>query len=252
MLTLKHLKMKEAIEQATINYRTEILRDALDRRGIPRTAHAARVDPRQLQRAQPDARDRSTIASRGSSSRRFTSRPASSTTRFAICSMPPRISAKGVRPQLMWTDPTDIVSAALKQKERRLASHIGHARRRPRRSAGPCRFGPGRAGVRPASGKRREIFAGGQRNQNQQPLRAGLRGVVGEGSGQRADRGREGPTGQALVPRQRPSGGVSGSGLGLVDCQHLYRRQWRQPACGKPRAEPRHDDVAAAADGVRR
>ena len=34
-----------------------------------------------------------------------------------------RISAKGVRPQLMWTDPTDIVSAALKQKERRLASH---------------------------------------------------------------------------------------------------------------------------------
>ena len=34
-----------------------------------------------------------------------------------------RITAKGVRPQLMWTDPTDIVSAALKQKERRLASH---------------------------------------------------------------------------------------------------------------------------------
>ncbi len=34
-----------------------------------------------------------------------------------------RISAKGVRPQPMWTDPTDIVSAALKQKQRRLASH---------------------------------------------------------------------------------------------------------------------------------
>jgi two-component system sensor histidine kinase KdpD len=34
-----------------------------------------------------------------------------------------RISAKGVHPQLMWTDPTDIVSAAVKQKERRLASH---------------------------------------------------------------------------------------------------------------------------------
>ena len=28
-MTLKHLKVKEAIEQATINYRTEILRDAL-------------------------------------------------------------------------------------------------------------------------------------------------------------------------------------------------------------------------------
>ena len=34
-----------------------------------------------------------------------------------------RISAKGVRPQLMWTDPTDIVSAALRQKQRKLASH---------------------------------------------------------------------------------------------------------------------------------
>ena len=34
-----------------------------------------------------------------------------------------RISAKGVRPQLLWTDPTDIVSAAVKQKERKLAAH---------------------------------------------------------------------------------------------------------------------------------
>ena len=38
-----------------------------------------------------------------------------------------RISAKGVRPQLMWSDPTDIVSAALKQKERKLDEAIwGH------------------------------------------------------------------------------------------------------------------------------
>jgi K+-sensing histidine kinase KdpD len=34
-----------------------------------------------------------------------------------------RISAKGVRPQLMWSDPTDIVNAALRQKERKLATH---------------------------------------------------------------------------------------------------------------------------------
>jgi K+-sensing histidine kinase KdpD len=34
-----------------------------------------------------------------------------------------RITAKGVHPQLTWTDPTDIISNALKQKERRLASH---------------------------------------------------------------------------------------------------------------------------------
>jgi two-component system sensor histidine kinase KdpD len=34
-----------------------------------------------------------------------------------------RISAKGIQPQLTWTDPTDIVNAAVKQKARRLASH---------------------------------------------------------------------------------------------------------------------------------
>lgn len=34
-----------------------------------------------------------------------------------------RISAKGLRPRLMWTDPTDIVAAAVKQKERTLAGH---------------------------------------------------------------------------------------------------------------------------------
>jgi len=34
-----------------------------------------------------------------------------------------RISAKGVRPQPTWSDPTDIVNAAVKQKERKLAAH---------------------------------------------------------------------------------------------------------------------------------
>jgi two-component system, OmpR family, sensor histidine kinase KdpD len=34
-----------------------------------------------------------------------------------------RISANGVRPQFEWTDPTDIVASALKQKQRRLAAH---------------------------------------------------------------------------------------------------------------------------------
>jgi K+-sensing histidine kinase KdpD len=34
-----------------------------------------------------------------------------------------RINARGVTPQLQWTDPTDIVNAAIKQKARRLASH---------------------------------------------------------------------------------------------------------------------------------
>ena len=34
-----------------------------------------------------------------------------------------RISAKGVLPQLIWTDPHDIVSSALKQKQSRLSAH---------------------------------------------------------------------------------------------------------------------------------
>ena len=77
-----------------------------------------------------------------------------------------RISAKGVVPQLMWTDPTDIVNAALKQKERRLASHwirLDLARDVP---LVHVELRAGRAGARTASGKRREIFAGRQRDQN--------------------------------------------------------------------------------------
>jgi two-component system, OmpR family, sensor histidine kinase KdpD len=34
-----------------------------------------------------------------------------------------RISAKGVRPQSAWSDPTDIVNAALRQEQRKLAGH---------------------------------------------------------------------------------------------------------------------------------
>ena len=59
------------------------------RRRIARTAHAARVDPGQLQRAQPDARRSPTIASRVPWSRQSAIRRVSSTTRFAICSTPP-------------------------------------------------------------------------------------------------------------------------------------------------------------------
>ncbi len=120
--TLEHLKVKEAVEQATINYRTEILRDALvggishELRSplasilgscsvlgkIPavtddRQSHAL-VDAIHDQAAQLDGQIRDLLDAS-------------------------RISAKGVQPQPMWTDPTDIVSAAVKQKERRLAGH---------------------------------------------------------------------------------------------------------------------------------
>jgi len=119
---LKHLKVKEAIEQATIDYRAGILRDAL----IGGISHELRTP----------------LASILGSCSVLNEAP-------AIVNDPParalvetihgqagqldcqirdllnaaRISANGVRPQMMWTDPTDIVSAALKQRERRLVSH---------------------------------------------------------------------------------------------------------------------------------
>jgi two-component system sensor histidine kinase KdpD len=121
-LTLKHLKTKEAIEQATINYRTEILRDAL----VGGVSHELR----------------SPLASILGSCSVLNQMPAILNDRQS-CELvdaiheqagrldseirdllnASRITAKGVRPQPTWTDPTDIVSAALKQKERRLASH---------------------------------------------------------------------------------------------------------------------------------
>jgi two-component system sensor histidine kinase KdpD len=120
--TLKHLKVKEAVEQATINYRTEILRDAL----VGGVSHELRTPLasilgscsvlNQMPAVRDDRRSRALVDAIHDQAGQLD---------IEICDLlnATRISAKGVRPQLMWTDPTDIVSAALKQKERRLASH---------------------------------------------------------------------------------------------------------------------------------
>jgi two-component system sensor histidine kinase KdpD len=120
--TLKHLKVKEAVEQATINYRTEILRDAL----VGGVSHELRTPLasilgscsvlNQMPAVRDDRRSRALVDAIHDQAGQLDSE---------ICDLlnATRISAKGVRPQLMWTDPTDIVSAALKQKECRLASH---------------------------------------------------------------------------------------------------------------------------------
>ncbi len=120
--TLKHLKVKEAVEQATINYRTEILRDAL----VGGVSHELRTPLasilgscsvlNQMPAIRNDRRSQALVEAIHDQAGQLDSE---------ICDLlnATRISAKGVQPQLMWTDPTDIVSAALKQKERRLASH---------------------------------------------------------------------------------------------------------------------------------
>ncbi len=121
--TLKHLKVREAIELATINYRTEILRDAL----VGGVSHELRTPLASilgscsvLDQMPAIANDRQSHALVEA----IHDQAGQLDNQIRDLLDATRISAKGVRPQLMWTDPTDIVSAALKQKERRLASHV--------------------------------------------------------------------------------------------------------------------------------
>ncbi|HML08760.1 MAG TPA: DUF4118 domain-containing protein [Xanthobacteraceae bacterium] len=121
-VTLRHLQVKEAIEQATINYRTEILRDAL----VGGVSHELRTPLasilgscsvlNQLPAILNDRRSHALVDTIQDQAGQLDNE---------ICDLlnASRISAKGVRPQLTWSDPTDIVNAAVKQKERRLASH---------------------------------------------------------------------------------------------------------------------------------
>ncbi len=121
-LTLKHLKTKEAIEQATISYRTEILRDAL----VGGVSHELRSPLasilgscsvlNQMPAILNDRPSRELVDAIHEQAGRLDNE-------IRDLLNASRITAKGVRPQSTWTDPTDIVSAALKQKERRLASH---------------------------------------------------------------------------------------------------------------------------------
>jgi K+-sensing histidine kinase KdpD len=121
-LTLKHLKAKEAIEQATLNYQTEVLRDALVG-GVShelRTPLAAILGScsvlNRIPAIQGDCQSRELVEAINEQAGQLDNE-------ISNLLDATRISAKGVRPQLMWSDPTDIVNAALKQKERKLTAH---------------------------------------------------------------------------------------------------------------------------------
>lgn len=121
-LTLKHLKAKEAIEQATLNYQTEVLRDAL----IGGVSHELRTPLaailgscsvlNRVPAVQNDRQSRELVEAINEQAGQLDSE-----IRNLLDAT--RISAKGVRPQLMWSDPTDIVNAALRQKQRKLIAH---------------------------------------------------------------------------------------------------------------------------------
>jgi two-component system sensor histidine kinase KdpD len=121
-VTLKHLKAKEAIAQATINYQTEILRDAL----VGGVSHELRSPIAsilgscsvlgKMPAVKDDGRSQLLVEA-------IHDQAAQLDSHIRDLLDVTRISANGVRPQLLWTDPTDIVASALKQKQRRLATH---------------------------------------------------------------------------------------------------------------------------------
>ena len=120
--TLRHLKIKESIEQATVEYRTEVLRDAL----IGSVSHELRSPLTSILGACSVLNEMPVILSdRKSHDLIEAIQDEASQLDGEIRDLldATRISAKGVQPQWTWTDPTDIVNAAVKQKERRLTSH---------------------------------------------------------------------------------------------------------------------------------
>ncbi len=121
-VTLKHLQVKEAIEQATINYRTEVLRDAL----IGGVSHELRTPLASILGSCSVLNQMTTITGERQAQalvETIHDQAAQLDNEIRDLLNATRISAKGVRPKPTWTDPTDIVSAALKQKGRRLAGH---------------------------------------------------------------------------------------------------------------------------------
>lgn len=121
-MTLKHLKVKEAIEQANLSYQTEILRDAL----IGGVSHELRSPLTSILGSCSVLDKMPAIAGDAESSglvEAIHDQAARLDNAIRDLLNATRISARGVRPQMMWSDPTDIVAAAVKQKERRLAAH---------------------------------------------------------------------------------------------------------------------------------
>jgi K+-sensing histidine kinase KdpD len=122
IVTLKHLKVKEAIAQATINYQAEIFRDAL----VGGVSHELRTPIASILGSCSVLGEMPVIRGDGGSQllvEAIHDQAAQLDNHIRDLLDVTRISANGVRPQFLWTDPTDIVASALKQKQRRLATH---------------------------------------------------------------------------------------------------------------------------------
>jgi K+-sensing histidine kinase KdpD len=121
-VTLKHLKAKEAIEQATISYKTKMLRDAL----VGNVSHELRSPLTSILGSCSVLNKMPVILDHHDSHalvEAIHDQAAQLDTHIRDLLDATRINANGVHPQLLWTDPTDIVAAAVKQKQRRLGAH---------------------------------------------------------------------------------------------------------------------------------
>jgi K+-sensing histidine kinase KdpD len=120
--TLKQLKLKESIEQATVAYRTEVLRDALigDASHELRTPLASIVGQcsvlAQLPAVKDDSRAHALVESIQGEAGRLDDQ-------IRLLLDATRIKASGVCPQRVWSDPVDLVDAAIRQKQRALSAH---------------------------------------------------------------------------------------------------------------------------------
>jgi K+-sensing histidine kinase KdpD len=122
MVTLKHLKAKEALAQATINYQAEIFRDAL----VGGVSHELRTPIASILGSCSVLGEMPVIRGDGGSQllvEAIHDQAAQLDNHIRDLLDVTRISANGVCPQFLWTDPTDIVASTLKQKQRRLAAH---------------------------------------------------------------------------------------------------------------------------------
>jgi K+-sensing histidine kinase KdpD len=123
--TLRQLKIAEAVEHAKLKYQADILRDAL----VGGMSHELRTPLAsitgsasvlaQTSAIQNDGRLRGLVEA-------IQDQASQLDTDIRNLLDATRITANGISPRLEWTDPADIVHAAVNQKGRRLAEHPVH------------------------------------------------------------------------------------------------------------------------------
>jgi K+-sensing histidine kinase KdpD len=123
--TLKQLKIAEAVERAKLKYQTDKLRDAL----VGGVSHELRTPLASITGSASVLAQTPAIQNDGrlyGLVEAIQDQASQLDTDIRNLLDATRITANGISPRLEWTDPTDIVHAAVHQKGRRLAEHSVH------------------------------------------------------------------------------------------------------------------------------